>query len=113
MRLIETAIMPDGTRIQLEDWSEDNSPLTFNSNLCIAVYPISKHTTKHKWIREGEPFRLSIVGNKYLGYLDNDVRADYEALKEGRKRLEDLAEWFWEGTRAMWLLGMDVEYKGW
>ena len=55
-----------------------------------------------------------IYCNPYIEtfYL-SDVRADFEALKSGKKSLEDLAAHFWNGKKDMWYLGMDVEYQGW
>lgn len=32
--------------------------------------------------------------------------ADFEALKRGKKRLEDLSRYFWNGTKDMFYLGM-------
>ena len=113
MKIIERAIMPDGTEIQLEDWSEDNTeqfPDLYGMH--IGAYPIAKNTGKY-WIRSGESFRISISQNKYTGYSNDDVRADFEALKSGIKSLEDLAAHFWNREKDMWCLGMDVEYKGW
>lgn len=51
--------------------------------------------------------------NQYTGYSNNDVKADFEALKSGEKSLEDLKNYFWNGEKDMWLLGMNIEYKDW
>lgn len=113
MKIIEHAIMPDGTAILLEDWSDENTeqfPDLYG--LTIGAYPIAKNTGKY-WIQGGQPFRLTISQNKYTGYSNDDVRADFEALKNGTKALENLAAHFWNGEKDMWYLGMDVEYKGW
>ena len=114
MKIIERATMPDGTEILLEDWSDKNTeqfPDLYG--LTIGAYPIAKNTGKYGWIRSGKTFRLHIPQNKYTGYSDNDVRTDFEALKNGAKTLEDLAAHFWNGKKDMWYLGMNVEYKGW
>lgn len=114
MKIIEHAIMPDGTAILLEDWSDENTeqfPDLYG--LTIGAYPIAKNTGKYGWIRSGVPFRISISQHKYTDYFNDDVRADFEALKSGIKSLEDLAAHFWNGEKDMWYLGMDVEYKGW
>ena len=114
MKIIERATMPDGTEVQLEDWSDKNTeqfPDLYG--LTIGAYPVAKNTGKYGWIRSGESFRLHIPQNKYTGYSDNDVRTDFEALKNGAKTLEDLAAHFWNGEKDMWYLGMNVEYKGW
>lgn len=114
MKIMERATMPDGTEILLEDWSDKNTkefPDLYG--LTIGAYPIAKNTGKYGWIRSGESFRIHISQNKYTGYSNDDVRVDFEALKNGTKTLEDLAAHFWNGEKDMWYLGMDVEYKGW
>ena len=47
--------------------------------------------------------------NSYSGYSNDMVKADYKALKRGKKKLEDLAEHFWDGDKDAWLLGMNAE----
>ena len=114
MKTIERATMLNGTEIQLEDWNDKNTteyPDLYG--LCIGAYPIAKNTGKHRWIESGDTFRLSIHMNQYAGYTNDSVKADFEALKSGEKSLEDLAAHFWNGEKDMWLLGMNVEYKGW
>lgn len=114
MKVIERATMPDGTEIQLEDWSDKNTkqfPDLYG--LTIGAYPIAERTGKYKLIECGKRFRISISQNKYTGYSNDDVQADFEALKNGTKSLEDLSAHFWNGENDMWYLGMDVEYKGW
>lgn len=114
MKVIERAVMKNGTEIQLEDWKENNTkeyPDLYG--LTIGTYPIAKNTGKHRWIESGQTFRLDISMNQYKGYSNDDVKADFEALKSGEKSLEDLADHFWNGEKDMWLLGMNVEYKGW
>lgn len=114
MKIIERATMPNGTIILLEDWSDKNTkefPDLYG--LTIGAYPIAKNTGKYGWIRSGETFRISISQNKYTSYSDDNVRADFETLKNGTKSLEDLSSHFWDGEKDMWYLGMDVEYKGW
>lgn len=113
MKVIEHAVMPNGTKILLEDWSEHNTeqfPDLYG--LEIGAYPVRKGYCK--WFgRPGELFRLTISMNQYTAYTNDDVKADFEALKSGEKSLEDLAAHFWNGEKDMWYLGMDVEYKGW
>ena len=113
MKIIERSVMPDGTKIQLEDWREDNT--TEYPNLygfTIGAYPVAQRTSKNKWVEGGKEFRLSISYNEYASYSNKDVKADYEALKSGSKKLEDLSEHFWDGQKDMWYLGMNVENKG-
>lgn len=114
MKVIERAIMSDGTEILLEDWSDKNTeqfPDLYG--LTISAYPIAQRTGKYRLIEAGKTFRISISQNKYTDYSNDDVRADFEALKNGTKTLEDLAVHFWNGEKDMWYLGMNVEYKGW
>ncbi len=81
--------------------------------LTIGAYPIAKNIVKDRWIESGDKFRIQISMNQYNGYSNDDVKADFEALKSGEKSLEDLADHFWNDEKDMWLLGMNVEYKGW
>lgn len=114
MKIIERAIMMDGTNILLEDWSDKNTeqfPDLYG--LTISAYPIAKNTGKYGLVRSGESFRIHISQNKYTDYYNDDVRADFEALKNGTKSLEDLAAHFWNGEKDMWCLGMDTDYRPW
>jgi hypothetical protein len=107
MKIIERAITPNGTEIQLEDWSDKNSkeyPDLYGFQ--IGAYPIAKNSSEHKWIESGETFRLTISQNKYKNYFNGDVKADFEALKSGSKSLEDLAPYFWNGQKDAFLLGI-------
>lgn len=114
MKVIEQAVIPNGTKIQLEDWSDKNTKeYSELYGLIIGAYPIAKNTGKYRWIESGQTFRLSIPMNQYRGYSNDDVKADFEALKSGEKSLEDLADHFWNGEKDMQLFGMNVEYKGW
>lgn len=114
MKVLEMAVMPDGTKIQLEDWSEHNSEKHPNLyGLQIGAYPMAKNTGKYRWVEGGQTFRLTISMNEYTGYSNKDVKSDFEALKSGEKSLEDLASHFWNGEKDMWYLGMDVKYQDW
>ena len=100
MKVLERAKTPDGIDIQLEDWSED-----YNfTGLCIAAYPIAK--VSRNFIKEGKPFRLQI---DFYRKNDDEARADYEPLKSGEKRLEDLADRFYYGKDDKRMLGMITE----
>lgn len=114
MKVIERAVMPNGIEIQLEDWSENNTKKYPDLHgFTIGAYPVAKNTGKYRLIESGDKFRLQISMNQYRGYSNDDVKADFEALKNGEKSLEDLSDHFWNGEKDIWLLGMDVEYKGW
>lgn len=114
MKVIERAVMLNGMEIQLEDWSENNTKEYPDLHgFTIGAYPIAKNTGKYRWIESGQTFRIDISVNQHSGYSNDDVKVDFEALKSGEKSLEDLANHFWNGEKDMWLLGMNVEYKGW
>lgn len=107
MKVIDRAVTPDGIQIQLEDWHENNTeeyPLLYGYT--IAAYPIAKNTSKYGWIRSGSKFRLDISCNNYRNYIDEMVLADYEALKNGTKTLEDLQEHFYNGNKDKYYLGL-------
>lgn len=91
--------MPDGTEIQLEDWSK-KYPGVFG--LMIGAYPIAQISSQFGWIKYGENFRLSI---SYYN-TNEDISKDFEALTRGEKRLEDLSEHFFDTKKSMWLLGI-------
>ena len=57
MEIIKEAVMPDGTHIQLEDWSADYPNIY--ENYTIGAYPICQNTVGY-WVRSGEKFRLTI-----------------------------------------------------
>ena len=49
---------------------------------------------------------MGISMSNYSGYTNEMVKADFESLKSGEKRLEDLVEHFWNGKDDAYLLGM-------
>ena len=107
MKVVRKAKTPDGVDIQLEDWTENASV----NDYAIGVYPMAQRSGKWGWIRGGERFRISIHTNEYKGYFHDDLVQDFEALKSGEKKVEDLAEHFWNGEKDMWFLGMNVPYN--
>lgn len=110
MKILEKGTMPNGTEIQLEDWSEHNTPeYPELYGLMIGAYPFAKNTSKYRWIESGKLFRLSISKNTYTGYTNEQVKEDYIALRSGSKSLTDLAPHFRDGERDMWYLGMNVQ----
>ena len=108
-KIIEKTVMPDGTKIQIEDWRSENTKE--NPDLYgfqIGAYPIAKNSSA--WVKSGENFRLTISHNDTMNYTNEDVKADFEALKSGQKSLEDLSEHFWNGKKDMYYLGMIWDY---
>lgn len=107
MKIVLKNTLPDGTQIQLEDWSEHNTPEFPNLyGLQIGAYPIAVNTGAYQLVRTGERFRLTIAMNSHTGYSNEDVFADYEALVHGKKSLQDLAAHFWNLKKDEWYLGM-------
>lgn len=105
MQIVRKDILPDGIQIQLEDWSEYNtSEYPDVYGMQIGAYPIAKN--HGYFIRAGERFRLTIAHNPYKGYTNAAVAADYTALVNGEKKLEDLVEYFWDGKKDAWRLGI-------
>ena len=105
MKILRKDTMPNGTKIQLEDWSEHRTkeyPNLFG--MTIGAYPIAVNPSLFR--SSGETFRLSIASNKYANYTDNDVLADYEDLVTGKKSLQDLSDHFWYDIKDKWSLGM-------
>ena len=111
MKLLERSQTPDGITIQLEDWTDKNTPDCPDLyGIEIGAYPVAVRSSSTGWIRAGEQFRLSISENKYRDYGAEDVRNDYEALKNGSKTIKDLAAYFYNGEKDKYLLGMPSMY---
>lgn len=107
MQVIDRSIMPDGTKIQLEDWHDENTKEYPDLHgYTIGAYPIAKNTNKWRLIRKGESFRLTIAQSKYRNYTDENVLSDYMALKIGDKTLEDLCKYFWNDKKDEFYLGL-------
>lgn len=75
MKILEKTATPNGTEIQLEDWG---------GKLAIGAYPVAKNG--FGFVKYGEKFRLTISENQYVGYSNDDVKADFEKLKTGEKK---------------------------
>lgn len=107
MKILEKAKTPNRIIIQLEDWGEDYPTIYNNSyKLCIGCYPVAKKSSKYKFVVAGETFRLSIFSNVYRNYCDDYLKKDFELLKNGAKIIEDLAEYFYNGKKDMYYLGI-------
>ena len=101
MKIIDKATMPDGTKIQLEDWSEDYPKLF---GLVIAGYPIAQKTSEFGFIQYGKTMRVDIDYLKKEN-ANEQAKADFEALKNGNKILKDLKERFSDRAKTIDLLG--------
>ena len=110
-KIVEKTVMPNGTEIQLEDWRESNTEEHPDLHgFVIGAYPIARNTSRAGLVQKRDKFRLTISKNAYQNYTNDDVIADFEALKNGQKTLEDLSEHFWYGKRDMFYLGM-IDYE--
>jgi len=91
MKVLERATMPDGTKIQIEDWTED---YTCFDTLSIAAYPRSERLPRSRksWVVPGEEFRVSIDKFK----RNKDTEQAFEALRNGTKAVKDFADYFWD-----------------
>lgn len=110
MKVLEKAILKNGVQVQLEDWSDKNTveyPTLYG--LTIAAYPIAERSDG--WTHGGEKFRLDISYNQYANYTNDMVLADYRALVNAEKSLEDLADHFYYGEKDKWRLGMATDYR--
>lgn len=113
-KIIDSAVLPDGTEIQLEDWHSKNTEAYPDLHgYTIGAYPIAKNTNKYGLIKTGERFRLSIARNEYAKYTDDMVLADYESLKNGTKTLANLREHFNDGAKHEFYLGLIDKEPEW
>lgn len=112
MEIIKRDTMPDGTQIQLEDWSGNNTPEYPNLyGYTIAAYPVAKRNSAYSWVLSGKTFLLDISHNHYDGYEGDAILSDYNALVSGDKSLEDLRSHFWNGEKDAYYLGLDTDYQ--
>lgn len=83
LKIIKKGIMPNGTHIQIEDWSEDYAFHNYADTL--ASYPISKETHRGTWApKAGERYRFSF----HFKNAEETEKA-YNDLLEDKKELED------------------------
>lgn len=90
MKIINKATMPDGTKIQLEDWSNDYP--FYAPCAHIAAYPISKFSRERvkgwEYPKRNHNFRLNF-------YFDTNNSAElaFLSLINGNKGLNDFSEY--------------------
>ena len=92
MRIVKKGFMPDGTKIQLEDWSEDYS--CFAPVDCIASYPVSKSS-----IKKASGYYYPVVNEKFrcsfhFG-MDKSAELIFVDLEMGNITLLDIAEFLY------------------
>lgn len=112
MKIIKRGTLPDGTQIQLEDWSDKNTPEYPNLyGYTIAVYPVAKRDSVYGWVVSGRKFLLDIPHNHHEGYEGDAILSDYKSLVSGEKSLADLRPHFWNGEKDAYYLGLDTDYQ--
>ena len=89
MKIIQTSQMPNGTRIQVEDWREDYAHVP-RDELTLAAFPISKeiHMEIFGYLPsdpEQRTFRCS------FHFKDKDIDNVFYSLREGRSDLKHYA----------------------
>jgi len=94
MKVLIREKMPDGIKVQLEDWSENGQ-----MKWCVGAYPVSKADSKYKWIRRGERFRLSL-------YFENKAQAEvaFDLLVTGKQALINCSAHFYNGIKDLYYL---------
>ena len=99
MEVVIRSTMPDGTKIQIENWKRD-FPGVFTT-YTLAAYPKSK--VDHNFIRKNESFRLDMCREFQS---DDEVRDTYEKLKRGEITLESLDKHYYNGDRDRYYMGL-------
>lgn len=94
MKIIKKGVMPNGTKIYLEDWHDDY-PSIFPANDCVSAYPIAKESRlrydSYCYPHIGKSFRLDF-------HFDSALAAEqaFQALQSGEKSFKDFAEFAWD-----------------
>ena len=88
MKVLEKAIMPNGVKIQIEDWKENYS---FVKTLNIACYPMATKTQNSPFgLRNGKIFRLAL--DKFKN--DKEVYKTFNKLQSGEISIKGLSNKF-------------------
>ena len=88
MQIMERGIMPDGTKIQIEDWSKDydfhkkNSTIAFYPMAVNSIYKNSK--SRHPYPERGETFRASLDFD-----AEEDAMDAFQSMVNGSKTYMD------------------------
>ena len=86
MKILQKTTMPNGTKIQLEDWSNTYS---FYKHPVLVAYPISTKTSL--WRKEGFTFRMELDSN---WNSQEEIKEAFNKLQEGVINLFDLQDHF-------------------
>lgn len=88
--ILQKGRLPDGTMIQIEDWSEDYKFMGYGST--IGAYPVSKMGYSEQFApRKGEKIRVEYD-------FENEVAAGqiFSELIEGTKTLKDIEKYLYD-----------------
>lgn len=102
MQIIEKALMPDGTRIQLENWSESYPGLPYFW-WEVSAYPpeyVNGRLSRRK-------FRLGISLE-----TESEARECYESLLSGKKQFAEYRKHFWYREKDEERLGLRMITNG-
>jgi hypothetical protein len=101
MKIIKKSEMPDGTRIQIEDWSKDY-PRIYPTSSCIGCYPIAK-VSDEKWIKSGKTFRVALDFES----LEETEKA-FNSLRSGTRNIIDFKSHFQDRKDIQLLTGSEI-----
>ena len=99
MEVLKRAEMPNGTKIQIENWKNDYD---FIKTINIAVYPIAQRGSE-----ANKTFRLELEDFE----SDKEVQDIFEKLEKGKIELTELTNYFRSGSKDEYLLGIDSNKK--
>lgn len=86
MQVIKRAVMPDGTKIQIEDWHDNYSFIARRGT--VAAYPVSKATIPGSFEPSaGVKFRVSFDFDH-----ESDAEQAFNKLVSGEAQLRDFIE---------------------
>lgn len=87
MKILQKGTMPNGTKIQIEDWSKDYNFKFYSSTL--ASYPISKTNHKGSFApKEGKLYRFAFDFK-----TEEEAKNAFNSLIKGNKSLLDYKEY--------------------
>ena len=87
MKVLQTGIMTDGTKIQIEEWKENYSFMSYAST--IASYPKSKVSHEGSYSPKGnKEYRFSFNFES-----EEQTKEMFNSLLSGNKQLKDLVQY--------------------
>lgn len=104
MKVLKRDIMPDGTKIQIDDWSKDY-PNVYAYASTVGAYPVAKEDSEYGWIKRNQTFRLDLN-------FDNQEQAEqaFSYLLDGKKKLIDYQNYFHNGRKDLYYLTGDKKW---